>query len=220
MDIVGIPPERIVIYGQSLGTAVSIAVAEHFSIQRSTDFRAIVLVAPFSDLPTLVLHYAIGGVVPILSPLRPYPALQKFFASKIRETWFSATRLMNLVKQSKRLNLCLIHAKDDYEIPWTHSKELFLAAANATSEEGMSMGQIDAVKMHRQLGEDEWVDTWKAGQKDGGVKYIQKHIVPGGGRLPPFSRPVFVADFDYEGHNRVTTYPAVAKVVLDAFKDP
>lgn len=183
LNVIGIPPERIVIYGQSLGTAVSIAVAEYFSIEREIDFRAIILVAPFSDIPTLMLDYAMGGIIPILSPMRHLPQLQKFFADKIQETWFSAKRLTNLVRSSKHLDLYLLHAENDLEIPFSHSDELFYVAANATSEQEMTKKQIDAVRLHQDLDGHGSTDAWKAGQGETGIKLIQRHVVPSGGKM-------------------------------------
>ena len=177
-----IPPNRIVICGQSLGTAVATAVAEHFVLNLQIEFAGIVLVAGFSDLPTLMTTYAAGGIIPILSPLRPYPALQNFFARNIQETWFSAKRLNNFVRRSRNLDLRLIHARTDYDIPWIHSTTLFYAAANGTCEGGMSSKQIDDAKTKEEIGDDYWAWYWKAGNaRDEGIKKIKLEIVQHGG---------------------------------------
>jgi abhydrolase domain-containing protein 12 len=53
--VAGIPPSRILIFGQSLGTAVSIAISEHFALQSPpVVFTGTVLVAPFVDVATLM----------------------------------------------------------------------------------------------------------------------------------------------------------------------
>ena len=183
LEVAQIPPDRIILLGQSLGTAVTTAVAEYFVLQSQTEFSGIVLVAGFSDIPTLMLTYSIGGFVPILSAFRPYPALQQFFARHIRDTWQTAVRLENLVRHSKNVNLVLIHAKNDFDIPWKHSDALFYAAANATSEEGMTLKQIDGVKETMDLGEGGWVNSWNAGaQGNNGMKRIRQEIVRHGGK--------------------------------------
>lgn len=199
MEVARIPPERIVIVGQSLGTAVATAVVEHFALEHAVEFKCLILCAAFSDVPTLMSTYTVGGLIPILSPLRPYPFLSQFFAKRIQETWFTSARLANLVRKSKNVNVHLIHATNDYDIPWSHSDTLFRAAANATSVEGLTFKQIDAVKMNYNLDESGWTNIWKAVQEDGGRKVIRQDIVKHG------------------GHNRVVTYPVVAKAVLDAF---
>lgn len=182
-----IPPERIILLGQSLGTAVATAVAEKLALEDGTEFKAIILVAAFSDIPNLMLTYAVGGLVPILSPMRPYPMLQRFFADRIQETWFTAARLARLIRHCKNMHLYLIHAKNDFDIPWSHSNTLFYAAANATSESGMTVKQMNSVKSYKDLGESGWINAWTAGQFDGGRKTIRQEIVRHGGvKLFPF----------------------------------
>jgi abhydrolase domain-containing protein 12 len=174
VNVANMPQERIAIVGQSLGTAVATAVVEYFS-SFGVEFSGVALIAPFSDLVTLLATYSIGGVIPILSPLQPYPRLQKFVGSRVVDTWHTATRLANYIRQSNSLNLILIHARDDYDIHYTHSETLFTTAANATSKEGMTKEQIDAVKHVTDLGAQGKITTWNAGAADGAIKKI-KHI--------------------------------------------
>lgn len=181
MQTLGVPPERIVLLGQSLGTAVATAVAEHMVVEHGVEFKGIVLVAGFSDIPTLMLTYAVGGILPILSPMKSYPTMQKFFMGKIQETWRTANRLGNLVRNSKALNLFLIHAKDDFDIPWQHCDTLFYAAANATSAEGMTVKQIDSAKKHLDLGDAGYANAWTAGVGADGTARITQEIVKRGG---------------------------------------
>ena len=178
-----IPAERVVLLGQSLGTAVATAVAEHLVIEDGVAIQNVILVAAFPDIPTLLLTYTIGGLIPVLSPLRPYPMLQKFFAGKIQGTWFTAARLGNLVRKCEELRLYLIHARNDFDIPWSHSDTLFYAATNVTSEGGLMVKQMDTVKTHADLGDAGWVNWWVAGQGAAGKKTIRQEIVPYGGEF-------------------------------------
>lgn len=74
MKVAGIPPSRILIFGQSMGTAVSIAVSKYLALQpRPVVFAGTVLVAPFSDVVTLVSTYRVAGTVSIMSPLARFP---------------------------------------------------------------------------------------------------------------------------------------------------
>ncbi|KAL8826159.1 MAG: hypothetical protein Q9170_007511 [Blastenia crenularia] len=195
MDVAKIPPQRIALVGASLGTAVATAVAEQFSRVSQIDFAGVVLVATFSDVPALLLTYSIGGFIPILSPLRPYPALQKLFLGYLKDTWQTSSRLASLVRLSRTVNLHLIHSKNDFEIPWKHTEGLFYTSANATSLSGLSNKQIDGVKLRKDLGHDESIESWNAD----GAKKISKHIVR------------------YGGHNRVATYPHVARAIQEIF---
>ncbi|KAI9682047.1 MAG: hypothetical protein M1817_000101 [Caeruleum heppii] len=199
LEVAQIPPERIVLLGQSLGTAVTVAAADHYAVRtHQPAFAGIVLVAGFSDIPSLLLTYSIGGVLPILSPLRPYPRLQRVFAGFIRDTWHTANRLHSLIRNSKAIRLYLIHAKDDFNIPWRHTETLFHVAANATSSESLNVKQIDATKKTRELGGAGYITTWDVG----GERIIRQHIVYHG------------------GHNRVVTYGTVALTVFKAFSIP
>lgn len=199
LHTIGIPAERIVIQGHSLGTAVAVAVAEHFCRSEGTEFGGLVLVSPFEDIPGLMLTYAIGGVVPILSPLRPYPFLQRWFAERIQETWRTGERLQGLVRGSKGCRVFLVHARNDFDIPWSHGEKLFRVAANATTERGMAVKEIEAVKWHTELGRGGWRDEWKVEGREGAMKYVRLEVVPHG------------------GHNRIVTYPVVSKAIVDAF---
>jgi abhydrolase domain-containing protein 12 len=63
-----IPSDRIVIYGQSLGSAVSISLVNHLAKQHSSlPFAGVIISASFADLPSLTATYRIGGVIPVLA---------------------------------------------------------------------------------------------------------------------------------------------------------
>lgn len=218
-NIAHVPPNRIVILGQSLGTAVATAVAEHFVAENQVEFSALVLVAAFTDIPTLIMSYSIGGIVPILSPMRPYPLLQSFFAKRVQETWNTNERLASLVQKSDNVDLTLIHSRNDFDIPWQHSENLFYTAVNATSEAGMTLRQIGSTKMHSDLGDAGWTSTWAAaGKIKGSSKNIRLQIVRHGGQqLAPTLREEYAAYYR-SGHNRIGTYAPVAAAVLKSFK--
>lgn len=165
MDVAGIPATRIVLLGQSLGTAVTAGVAEHFASQ-GAEFAGIVLVAGFSDLPTMLSGYRIAGFVPVLAPLRVWPWLLRKTQGFIVDKWPSAKRLVNIVRQTKkRLRLEIIHAKDDWDIPCKESNKLFQSATNATVPHGLDQHAFDAWKDARTIkkdGKGSFVTIWKA----------------------------------------------------------
>ena len=214
LEVAKLPPNRIALVGQSLGTAVATAVAEHYASHHDINFAGLALIAGFSDLPTLLATYSIGGIIPILSPLQPYPRIQKFFASKIVDTWRTSTRLANLIRRSRNINLAIIHTKDDFDIHWTHSETLFYAAVNATSSSGFTRAQIDEAKLRSDLGDSGWLNTWATNAADSGFKRV-KHLLlkHGGTYILPISRECS----DHLGHNRIMTYPYVSKTVFDLF---
>jgi abhydrolase domain-containing protein 12 len=165
--------------------------------KKGTEFAGVILISGFTNLPNLLQSYAISGWVPVLAPLKWLPAVQKGFAEYLVDTWPSATRLANFVRISKRIRLFIIHARNDYEIPYTQSNELFLAAANATTT-GMDSSLVERMKARStvDMGEGSFASTWKAGEN----KIIRQQVV------------------GYGGHNRVMTYPHVALAALKAFE--
>lgn len=128
MKVARVPSNRIVIMGQSLGTAVTSGVAEHFAMQ-GIEFAGVILVAGFSNLPTLLSRYTAAGFIPVLSPLRAVPPLLRYFQGFVVDKWKSADRLATVVGLTQtKLRLSIIHAKDDMEIPCTESDTLFRSA--------------------------------------------------------------------------------------------
>lgn len=154
METAGVPSSRIVIMGQSLGTAVTSAVAEHFSVQ-GVEFAGVILIAGFSDMQTLLTTYMGAGFIPILSPIRSIPPLLRFFNHFIVDKWKSAERLAHVVSTTQdRLRLTLIHAKNDLEIPCHESDTLFQFAASAAAGESLD-GRFNAWKEERTQRKDD-----------------------------------------------------------------
>ena len=158
LTTVKIPPERITIIGQSLGTAVASAMALHYAHPTSPlmptqlhkvsalstsdgllppiTFAGIVLVAPFSSLPSLMLTYRIGGFLPFLLPLRPFPYLAGLLTSQMVDKWLSAERLeayydaigemphlLNSASGRSMGSVQLVHSIRDRDIPF-HQTEM------------------------------------------------------------------------------------------------
>lgn len=163
MNVAEIPPSRIVLLGQSLGTAVVSGVAEQYAL-KGVEFAGITLVAGFSDLASLLSGYRIGGIFPVLAPFAIWPSFVKIFHRFVVDKWHSADRLANIVRHTKtRLRLSIVHAKNDPDIPWTEDNKLFRAAAYETVGI-LDDGEFDAWKEQRTVrkGKDAFVTTWMA----------------------------------------------------------
>lgn len=178
-QVAGVPPERIVLLGHSLGTAVATAAAEFYSCSTTRDsargcssdasgssssstdgdqpgsglegrkpmeFASIILVAAFSSLPTMLSSYAIAGWLPVLRPLSYFPWLLKKVMGRIVDKWPSTDRLTRLTRETKRegrkLRLTLIHARNDWDIPYLEDDKLFKGAVRGLveAELGMAVG--------------------------------------------------------------------------------
>lgn len=140
------PSTRTVLLGQSLGTAVTAASALYFADPSSPQlptslthisplpkshpgFAGIVLVAPFRDLATLLDTYKIGGMIPVLRPLRGYTRIANFLLSRIVDAWPTLPRLRSLLTSTAAsktpIRLTLLHARNDQDIDFRHSEALF-----------------------------------------------------------------------------------------------
>lgn len=205
MQEAGIPPSRIVIFGQSLGTAVGISLAEHYAVRtHPTLFAGLVLVAPFADVELLTSSYRIAGIVPILSPLAPFPRLLAFFNTFILSKWPSKDKLAAFVRQCEgmsgdglKYHVTIIHAQDDYDIPWSHSDQLFWHAVNASRPNGIVFQDLEGEKAKgkKMLGPAEWVAEHRTKK---GV--VREEITKWG------------------LHDRIMSYPIVSLAVLKAFE--
>ncbi|KIW88491.1 uncharacterized protein Z519_11060 [Cladophialophora bantiana CBS 173.52] len=176
----GIPPERIVIFGQSLGTAVSISLSYHLALQSPpTLFAGSVLIAPFANVELLTQTYSIAGTIPLLSPVVRWPKALDWLNSFIISKWPSKDKLAELIRRLEtlwlsekgiRYDITIIHAQDDYDIPWSHSHILFWHAANATRlpEAILSFEELEVEKAGRK---SDLGDGWRevAWRGDAGV---------------------------------------------------
>ncbi|KAI4159455.1 MAG: hypothetical protein L6R39_000357 [Caloplaca ligustica] len=156
MKTVGISPSRILIFGQSIGTAVSLAVSENYALQSPPIvFAGSVLVAPFVDVSTLVATYSVAGTIPILSPLARFPQMFRYLSTFIHDKWLSRDRIARYVRanedNSKKYCLTLIHAEDDWDIPWHHTAKLFWHAVNASTAENLSYDELNETKNGRKI---------------------------------------------------------------------
>ncbi|KAL4954758.1 Alpha/Beta hydrolase protein [Aspergillus filifer] len=220
-----IPPSRIVIVGQSLGTAVTAAVTERFAfgspdptaiqpaIKDPEPFAGVILLACFSNLPNLIESYSVKGITPpILSPLKGYPRVQKWARSHILDTWDTAGRVARLTGVNttleianpfyieKALDLTIIHAKNDVEIPWREGRRVWMAATGERVKD--APGALSFEKRDANGGPNE-VLIWenKSGKGDKAVKRVRWERVA------------------YGGHNRVATFSTAALAVLRAFEE-
>jgi abhydrolase domain-containing protein 12 len=152
IDVARIPPSRILIFGQSLGTAVNLAVAEHFALQSPpVVFTGHVLVAPFVDAATLMASYQIAGTIPLLGPVAKFSSLFNHLKQYLVHKWSSKDRIASYIHANEANGLpyriIIIHAEDDYDVPSTHSQDLFWHAVNATKATGVNREELEQAKL-------------------------------------------------------------------------
>jgi abhydrolase domain-containing protein 12 len=99
LNIAKISPDRIVLLGHSLGTAVVSGIAHQYA-KVGIEFAGLILCAAFTNAGGAFASYSIGGVIPVLAPIKLSSALQRWFSSKMRDTWHSDDRLADLARKS------------------------------------------------------------------------------------------------------------------------
>ena len=177
----GVSPDRIVLLGQSLGTAVTSAIAERYA-QKGVDFAGVILVSAFSSLPTMLAGYSIAGWVPVLRPLTVWPWALKWVMGFIADKWESAARLAVMTETVKRrgghMRLSLVHAKDDWDIPCHEDDKIFAAAVGGLLQNPVEEQRFAEMKDERTVGKgkDGFVAEWT----DGDV-VIRQELFPYGG---------------------------------------
>jgi abhydrolase domain-containing protein 12 len=122
----GVSPDRIVIFGHSMGVGVSIALVQRL-LSRNLQVAGLVTVAGFVDVASIAKSRRIVGL-PIFKPLQLIPGLLGFLFSKLESTWENGKRLTEIVSQNKRVHIEIVHARDDKVVPYCHADALFLHA--------------------------------------------------------------------------------------------
>lgn len=129
VNTAGVPPERIVFMGHSLGAGVAIGLA-HRLMKRDVYVAGLVLSAGFVDTNTIAKTFAASGV-PILKPLQVIPGLVEAVTSKLESTWKNADRLSDIIRYGKRYHIEIIHAQNDRITTYRNGVELYRRALQA-----------------------------------------------------------------------------------------
>lgn len=160
-------PSQIILVGQSMGTFVSTATFHRWTIElQQAPFKGLLLLASFSSLTKLLDSYSIKGwTPPILSPLMQYPRVQKWLRGRIIDKWDTASRLKDLIKQENtQLDINIMHARDDWEIPYREGYMNWLAIEEAANGTGTFSST------HDDLYHPEFTKLWKS---DDGTKTVK-----------------------------------------------
>ena len=166
--------------GQSLGTFISTATFHEWVVRYGQPpLKSLILLASFSSLPKLLDSYSIKGwTPPVLSPLTQYPWAQKWFRGRIRDRWDLVSRLKELLmRDNVKFDVSIMHAKDDWEIPYREGYVNWLAI------EEIANGTGTLTTSNEDWMFPELTKTW---QSDDGTKRAQWEKVRHGGhnRVP------------------------------------
>lgn len=170
--------------GHSLGTAVATGIAHRYiTLETPIQFAGIILCATFTNAGNAISSYSIGGLLPVLAPVKLISPLQAWFSRRMRDTWMTDKRLVEIVRRSTSLQLVLVHAEDDLTMPWDHTEELFKATIQAAAENSPTDDEIEKRLKRIDLGEAGRQDIWKSVGTS-----ISKLIARHGGEFFPFHR--------------------------------
>ncbi|KAM0425034.1 hypothetical protein ACHAPT_009835 [Fusarium lateritium] len=197
INTAGIPPERIVIFGQSLGSAVAIALVNELAQRRpSIHFAGLVVTATFQDIPQLTATYRIGGFIPVLSPVAKIKPLFHFFSERLTSKWDNLRRLGEFVQAAGRYDITLMHAEDDSDIPMENSVKLYREAVrvaeDVTEDERALIDRIDRAGESR--GEGGSLTVWPT--RKGNIR---------------------LEILKYGVHDKIMSYPATGLAISRAF---
>ncbi|KAK0628758.1 hypothetical protein B0T17DRAFT_523635 [Bombardia bombarda] len=121
-------------------------------------FAGMVLVAPFADVELLTATYRVAGMIPILDPVAYFPRVLAFLNAFIKSKWPSKDKLAdfvehreNMTDDGQKYHVTIIHAQDDYDIPWSHSDQVFWHAVSATQPTGISYEELEEEKKQTRI---------------------------------------------------------------------
>ncbi|KAF8513767.1 Alpha/Beta hydrolase protein [Gautieria morchelliformis] len=210
----GAAPEDIVLVGQSLGTAVAANLAQDLAAENMKP-RGLVLLAPFSSLAALLETYNLGGWVPLLKPLQSIPFAQSLVLSFLETKFNTKVALANV-----KTNIVLIHADDDFDIPSSHSADLF----NTLLEPWLPPPVLtrEVLRQPVSISPEQWNEfrTGEALRRRVRNDIIQIDQVEQFGRISRFKRndsetQVVYVESRWGGHNHVGRLEGVIDVVGD-----
>ena len=164
-----VDPSRILIVSQSLGTGISMGVvSQYHDLHPDKPLAGTVMIASFTSLRKLVGGYRMAGVIPLLGPLRLFPKARDYFVDTfLRADFNSAERILRLVRVTRgtKFSISLVHATNDLEISYLHSRELFEIACDG---DGLVNEVVNTDKVTRSIehGRIRHIETSWGGHND------------------------------------------------------
>ncbi|EJU03320.1 alpha/beta-hydrolase [Dacryopinax primogenitus] len=204
-----VDPGRVVLMGQSLGTGVVSQLAAELESEGIRP-RGIVLAAAFESLEELLSTYTIFKFIPLIRPLRLFPGLEKWYLSHLIDRFDSYKALRGISSP-----VLLMHAKNDQDIPYSHSVHLF----DSLMEPLLPPRPFSEVQ-EQSMSEGEKAD-WERNDRERRElrrSLVNEASVPGFATIRSFERtegkgPVFFLNTLYGGHNLVSAHEGAMDVM-------
>ncbi|KAH5134496.1 hypothetical protein HBH70_142770 [Parastagonospora nodorum] len=192
----GVPSERIVVFGQSMGSSVAIALTRDLALQKIS-VAGLIITGAFPDVPTMLGKYRTIFSLRPFGLLARFPGLIAFCTRRMRNKWANIDALMDLVRNCSRYHVQILHAQDDRIVPWTFSNSFFEDAVRAAGHSQLGDEEFEEEKKRRtnQMGEGGWSVEW------------------------PTSRGLIRQEVPrYGEHDKIMLHPSIALAVIRAFQ--
>ncbi|KAI0015306.1 Alpha/Beta hydrolase protein [Xylariomycetidae sp. FL0641] len=167
IDTLKIPHHRILLLGQSLGTAVITSFLEYHSAGKPSPlsplsgapFAGVILCAPFTCMEHAFMNSRVIKGVPLLAPLKHLPFLGNWFCRCLAEVWPTDYQLQSILHQSEHLKLTIIHCTTDEVVPYGMGETL----ANSAHDNLRLFGDVEATATEPSASTT--IKQWKVGER-------------------------------------------------------
>ncbi|KAF2829383.1 alpha/beta-hydrolase [Ophiobolus disseminans] len=197
VEIASIAPERIVVFGQSMGSSVAIALVRELALQK-VSVAGLIITASFPDVPTVLSEYRTIFGLRALGPLAKFPRLKELFSRGMCNEWPNLDRLVDIVRHSPVYHIEIFHAQDDPVVPWSLSNMFFENAVRAASDVDLDEAGFKKEKIRKLVDMEEggWKVEWPT------PRGLIRQEVP-----------------QYGVHDRIMMQPQIAMAVMRAFQN-
>jgi abhydrolase domain-containing protein 12 len=195
-DVAGISPERIIVFGQSMGSSVAIALVRELSLQKIS-IAGLIITGSFPNVPTMLTEYRTFFGLRPFGLLARFPRLKTLLTRGMHNQWPNVDRIVDLVRYGPTYHVEIFHSQDDPIVPWSFSDELFEHAVSAANIGGMSRDEFEKRKAREivDIGQGSWYVEWPTSNG-----LIRQEVLR------------------YGVHDRTMMQPQIAMAVMRAFQ--
>jgi abhydrolase domain-containing protein 12 len=192
----GIPAPRIIVFGQSMGAGVAIALARDLSLKK-VSIAGLIITGAFTDVRTMLAEYrSVFGIRPF-GLLAMFPGLMALCTRGMCNKWENLDVLVDVLRHSQAYHIQIFHAQDDPIVPWSLSNIFFEHAVKASRDTAMENDEFEKQKAEWTVDMDDggWAVEWPT------VKgFIRQEVVRRG------------------NHDRIMAQPQIVMAVMRAFQ--
>jgi abhydrolase domain-containing protein 12 len=192
----GIPASRIVIFGQSMGAGVAIALARDLALKK-VSIAGLIITGAFTDVRTMLAEYrSVFGIRPF-GLLAMFPRLLALCTRGMCNKWENLDALVDVVRHSSAYDVQILHAQDDPIVPWPLSNTFFEHAVKASRDTAMENDEFEKQKAEWtvDMGDGGWAVEWPNSKS-----LIRQEVIRWG------------------DHDKIMAQPQISMAVMRAFQ--